>query len=68
MIKHLVYQSLRVDLRTHLDQVSSSMAVVRETEDHQEGVRAFKEKRSPKFEGTVWDKWTAITPTNGGDS
>ncbi len=51
MTKRLVYQSLRLDLRTHLDLVSSHMAVVRETEDHQEGVRAFKEKRPPRFRG-----------------
>ncbi len=51
MIKRLVYQSLRLDLRTHLDLVSSHMAVVRPTEDHREGVRAFKEKRPAKFKG-----------------
>jgi 2-(1,2-epoxy-1,2-dihydrophenyl)acetyl-CoA isomerase len=34
-----------------LDLVSSHMAVVRETEDHKEGVSAFKEKRPPKFTG-----------------
>jgi 2-(1,2-epoxy-1,2-dihydrophenyl)acetyl-CoA isomerase len=51
MIKRLVYQSARLDLRTHLDLVSSHMAVVRQTEDHVEGVRAFKEKRPPKFQG-----------------
>src|SRR5258706_15106764 len=34
MIKRLVYQSMRLDLRTHLDLVSSHMAVVLENADH----------------------------------
>jgi 2-(1,2-epoxy-1,2-dihydrophenyl)acetyl-CoA isomerase len=51
MIKRLVYQSARLDLRTHLDLVSSHMSITRQSADHAEGVAAFKEKRKPKFQG-----------------
>src|SRR5215470_6131745 len=51
MIKRLVYQSMKLDLRTHLDLVSSHMAIVRQTDDHKEGVAAFKEKRAARFQG-----------------
>ncbi|MDA3629463.1 enoyl-CoA hydratase-related protein [Saccharopolyspora sp. WRP15-2] len=50
-IKRTVYQSARTDLRTSLDLISSHMAVVQSTEDSAEAMRAFKEKRSPKFHG-----------------
>lgn len=51
LTKRLAYQSLRLDLKTHLDLASSHMAVVRETEDHKERVRAFKERRQSKSDG-----------------
>jgi enoyl-CoA hydratase/carnithine racemase len=50
MMKRLVYQSQRLDLETHLDLVSSHMAIARDTRDHAEGVAAFKEKRTPRFD------------------
>src|SRR2546422_148970 len=40
MIKRLVYQSLRLDLRTHPDLLSSHMSIVRQTAHHAEGVAA----------------------------
>jgi 2-(1,2-epoxy-1,2-dihydrophenyl)acetyl-CoA isomerase len=51
LMKRAVYQSLRSDLRTALDSVSSHMGVLAGTHDHAEAVDAFLNKRSPKFEG-----------------
>jgi enoyl-CoA hydratase/carnithine racemase len=51
MIKRAVYQGLRMDLRGHLDLISSHMSIIRQTEDHKEGARAFVEKRPPEFKG-----------------
>lgn len=50
-IKKLVYQSLRTDLRTSLELVASSMAVIQSTADYREAISAYKEKRPPRFEG-----------------
>jgi enoyl-CoA hydratase/carnithine racemase len=49
--KRAVYQGARMDLRTHLDLISSHMGFIRQTEDHKEGSRAFVEKRAPEFKG-----------------
>lgn len=51
MIKRAVHQSARADLRTALDLISSHMAVVQSTHDSQEAMAAFREKRTPRFEG-----------------
>lgn len=51
MMKKAVYQGMRMDVRTHLEQVSSHMAVLFSTEDHQEALAAFEEKRQPQFKG-----------------
>ncbi len=51
-IKRLVYQAMNTDLDTHLDTLSSHLALIRTSNDHKEAVAAFKEKRKPEFTGT----------------
>src|SRR3546814_7844520 len=40
MMKKSVYQGMSMDIRTHLEQTSSHMAVLFATEDHQEALNA----------------------------
>ena len=51
MMKRAVYQSQSSTLRDHLDYISSHLALLSETQDHQEAAKAFLEKRKPIFAG-----------------
>ncbi len=51
MMKRAVYQGQTHSLRTHLDYISSHMALLSVTEDHKEAINAFLEKRKPVFHG-----------------
>lgn len=51
MMKRAVYQAQTSSLRSHLDCISSQMALLSETDDHREAAQAFLEKRAPVFTG-----------------
>jgi enoyl-CoA hydratase/carnithine racemase len=51
LVKRILYRGMETDLRGALDLVASNMPVVRMSEDHQEAIAAFREKREPKFSG-----------------
>jgi len=51
MIKRATYQSLRTDLRTSLDLISSHTGVVGLMSDSAEAMAAFREKRKPRYTG-----------------
>ena len=46
MIKRAVYQAQTSNLRSHLDYISSQLALLSETRDHQEAASAFLEKEN----------------------
>ncbi|HSV83094.1 MAG TPA: enoyl-CoA hydratase-related protein [Ramlibacter sp.] len=50
-IKRVMRRGLDQDLDSALDLVASTMPIVRTSEDHQEALAAFKEKRTPNFKG-----------------
>ncbi|MCP3028352.1 enoyl-CoA hydratase/isomerase family protein [Halobacillus sp. A5] len=51
MTKRAVKYSRTMELEPALDLMSSHYSIIKETEDHKEGVKAFKEKRRPVFRG-----------------
>lgn len=51
MMKRAIFQAQTSDLRSHLDYISSQVALLSETEDHMEAAKSFLEKRTPVFKG-----------------
>ncbi len=51
LIRHTVYESQGTDLATALDLVATHMSVAMLTQDHQEALAAFREKRPGNFQG-----------------
>lgn len=51
LAKAAVYRGLDQDLVAALDYASTAEAITLTSEDHMEGIRAFREKRRPDFEG-----------------
>jgi 2-(1,2-epoxy-1,2-dihydrophenyl)acetyl-CoA isomerase len=50
-IKRLFLQTLDRPMESQLEDEAQTLAAISRTADAQEGVRAFKEKRKPKFAG-----------------
>ena len=51
LTKQGVYRAARMDLSAALEYEAASQALIGKTEDAAEGVRAFLDKRTPRFRG-----------------
>ena len=51
LTKRAVYQALRSDLMSSLNEITGHMGIAASTEDHIEASKAFVEKRQPEFKG-----------------
>jgi enoyl-CoA hydratase/carnithine racemase len=51
LVKRLLLAATETDQTSALFLESLAQSVLIKTEDHQEGIRAFREKRKPKFTG-----------------
>jgi enoyl-CoA hydratase/carnithine racemase len=49
--KEVIYRGLSMDFEAAVADVMQEVAFLSQTEDHQEAVRAFLEKREPVFKG-----------------
>lgn len=49
--KHILHESKRAELEAVLSHEADAQIAMRQTNDHQEGIRAFIEKRQPEFKG-----------------
>ncbi len=51
LAKRSLYDNAERDLKSSLERETFSQNIASETEDAREGIRAFVEKRDPKFQG-----------------
>ena len=49
--KELIYRSLERNIEEHLQASSATFSMLTQSEDHAEGVKAFMEKREPRWKG-----------------